>query len=104
MTPNSETVAKIKTAVYYVASQKFSQCPNTPWPSSYGSGYLPKRLHFDVHVLGFCLLLLYLFYNNQAVTFLSFPKTGRTVGFLCLVPIHNQMPFLYTNVIQLFHS
>jgi hypothetical protein len=71
MTPNSEIVAKIKTAVYYVASQQFSQCPNTPSPSSYGSGFLPIRLHFHVHVLGFCLLfLLYLIYNNQSVTFL----------------------------------
>jgi hypothetical protein len=103
MTPNSETVAKIKTAVYYVASQQFSQCPNTPWPSSYGSGVLPERLHFHIHVLGFCLLfLLYLFYNSQSVTFLSFPKTGRTIGCLCLVSTNNQMLFVYTTVIPLF--
>jgi hypothetical protein len=103
--PNSEIVAKILTTVYYVASQQFSQCPKTPWPCSYGSGFLPKRLHFHVHVLGFCLLfLLYLFHNNQSVTFLSFPKTGRTVSCLCLVSAHNGVLFIYTNVIPLFHG
>ena len=68
MTPNSEIVPKFKTAVYCVASQQFSRCPKTPWPSSFGSGFLPKRLYFNVHFLGFCLLfLLYLFYNNQSL-------------------------------------
>jgi hypothetical protein len=105
MTLNSEVVVKFKTSVYYVALQQFSQCPKTPLPSSYSSGFLPKRLHFHVNFLGFCFLfLLYLFYNNQSVTFLSFPKTGRTVDCLCLVSVHNQMLFIYTNVIPLFHG
>jgi len=97
MTPNSEIVAKIGNSLLCCFTTV--QCPKTTWPSSYGSGFLPKRLHFHAHFLDFYLLFLYLFYNNQSVTFLSFPKTGRNVGCLWLVFTHNQMLFIYTNVV-----
>ena len=78
MTPNSKIVVKIKAAVYYVASQQFSQCPNTPWPSSYSSGFIPKGCTFMSMflVLVFCSYYIYFVILSLLLSF-PFLKLGE---------------------------
>lgn len=69
-------------------------------PAGTAVDFYPKGCTFmSIFLVFFLLFLLYLFYNNQSITFLSFPKTGRTVDCVCLVSTHNQMLFIYTNII-----
>jgi len=66
--------------------------------------FYPKGCTFMSIFLVFVCCSYYIYFIIISVTFLSFPKTGKTVGHLCLVAMHNQMLFIYTNVIPLFYG
>ena len=73
-------------------------------PAVKAADFYPKGSAFMTIFSVFVCCSYYIYFITISVTFLSFRKTGRTVGYLCLVSTHNRMLFIYTNVIPLFYG